>query len=165
MRILQDHGGADLDVPEENDDSGLSSIAGKNISSSLTQSVITPGLIVILLGSNDAILQGSWVTDDGLGDHHVPLAEYKSNLQQIVQHFRRFDPDLPVIWITPPPVVDDMEMPIQRLHSETVQYKDAMLDLAKQERIPVFNLWEACEGDNMDVYPSNFFDGLHMNTK
>lgn len=86
----------------------------------------------------------------------MPLSEYKSNYKLILTHLRTLRKDLPLILVTPPPVADN---------AVVKEYGDAVLSLGKEEGLPVFDLWEACEGKEADKFPGYLVDGLHLNGK
>lgn len=120
-----------------------------------------PTLVVILLGSNDQVRPGSWVETTTGEDHHVPLDEYNSNYKQILTHLRTLQEDLPLILVTPPPVADDVKG--ARTNAAVKEYRDMVLSLGEEESLPVFDLWEACEGGEVEKFKTYLVDGLHLN--
>lgn len=120
-----------------------------------------PALVVILFGSNDQVQPGSWVEATTGEDHHVPLAEYTSNYKRILTHLRTLQVDLPLILVSPPPVADDVKG--ARTNAAIKVYRDVVLSLGDEEGIPVFDLWEVCEGDDAEKFSSYLVDGLHLN--
>lgn len=91
----------------------------------------------------------------------MPLAEYKTNYKQILTHLRSLQEDLPLILVTPPPVVDDVKG--ARTNVAVKEYRDVVLSLGKEEDLPVFDLWEACEGSQVEKFKAYLVDGLHLN--
>ena len=67
-----------------------------------------PLLTTIFLGANDAVLPGG-----RMASQHVPLAEFKSNLAQILAHARAAR-STRILLLTPPPVDADARA---RLHT------------------------------------------------
>ncbi|GAB5034412.1 isoamyl acetate-hydrolyzing esterase 1-like protein [Nannochloropsis oceanica] len=120
-----------------------------------------PALVVILLGSNDQIQPGMWVEATTGEDHHVPLAEYTANYRCILTHLRTLQVELPLILVTPPPVGEDVKS--ARTNGAIKEYREVVLSLGKEEGIPVFDLWKACEGEDVEKFNSYLVDGLHLN--
>ena len=98
----------------------------------------------IFFGANDAVLEGQ--------PQHVPLEEYRINLQRIVAHPLVIAHDPKILLITPPPVCEyktqahDREMgrtQISRLAEITRTYADAAIQVGQEMGIPVVNLWGA----------------------
>lgn len=92
----------------------------------------------------------------------MPLDEYKANLKKIVGHLRDLHAEQRILFITPPPVDDTRQGP-DRLNARAREYADAMLAVGQEEKIPVFDLWKACQGDKPEVAATHLIDGLHLN--
>lgn len=91
----------------------------------------------------------------------MPLDEYKANYKKILTHLRTLREDLPLLLVTPPPVVDDVKG--ARTNAAVKEYRDVVLSLGKDENLPVFDLWEACEGGEVEKFKAYLVDGLHLN--
>ncbi|XP_057833328.2 GDSL esterase/lipase WDL1 isoform X3 [Cryptomeria japonica] len=64
---------------------------------------VQPHLVVVCFGANDA----AYPLPSGRGQH-VPIHEYKSNLQQICLHIKGLSSTTRVVVITPPPIYEDV---------------------------------------------------------
>ncbi|KAJ7516622.1 hypothetical protein O6H91_22G064800 [Diphasiastrum complanatum] len=64
-----------------------------------TAALNPPVLVTVFFGANDAALP-----DRKSKAQHVPLSEYKENLQRIVSHLKGLSPSTRVVLITPPPI-------------------------------------------------------------
>lgn len=132
-------------------------------------------LVTIWLGANDSVLPSSI--------QHVPLTEFSKNITELVQTFTSpsseyYSPDTKVILLTPPPVntyqrgtdLASRNPPLKcdRDFANTTQYADAVRQVAKEENIPVVDvftrLWEAC-GKEEEKLSEYLTDGLHVNEK
>lgn len=100
---------------------------------------------VIFFGANDACLPFA-------GGHHVPLADYRHNIQKIIEHPSVKSQSPRIILVTPPPVnehqhlEDDRQKGFQRLRrtaKNTKLYADACKDVGKSLGIPVADVWTA----------------------
>lgn len=126
------------------------------------------GLIVIFFGANDA-------SDPILNPrHHVPIPDYQENLRTIRRHCQEhYGSDVPIIFITPPPVVhsqrltyqiqrygDNATGKLERNMALSEQYASAAEEMATEVGVPCLNLWKAMQKD--DGWKDFFTDGLHF---
>lgn len=93
-------------------------------------------LMTIFFGANDACLPGKF--------QHVPLGEYKKNLEKLIEHPAVKEQNPRVIIITPPPVNEhqffDMDDPSRRA-SNTKLYAEAAREVAGSLGVPVADIW------------------------
>lgn len=143
--------------------------------------------MTVFFGANDASLA------DAPNKQHIPLDEYKSNLEKIIKHPLIVAHNPRIILIAPPPINEHLWWPrdqsngytsISRLASTTKQYADAVIQLGSELNVPVVNLWkafmdktkfdmaawkigEALPGaasiPQNDVLVELMYDGLHFN--
>ncbi|KAL6705475.1 hypothetical protein ACN47E_006740 [Coniothyrium glycines] len=111
--------------------------------------------LTVFFGANDASLP------DAPNKQHVPLDEYRSNLEKIVKHPLIVAHDPRIILIAPPPINEHLWWPrdqfngytsISRSASTTKKYADAVVELGAELDVPVINLWKAF----MDKVKFNF---------
>ncbi|KAF2846419.1 SGNH hydrolase [Plenodomus tracheiphilus IPT5] len=143
--------------------------------------------LTIFFGANDASLP------DAPNKQHVPLDEYKDNLEKIITHPKIVAHNPRIILIAPPPINEHLWWPrdqsngytsVSRLASTTKVYAEAVCHVGEKLNVPVVNLWKAFMaktelkadawklGDpvpgSLDV-PQNdalvelMYDGLHFN--
>jgi hypothetical protein len=100
---------------------------------------------VIFFGANDACLPLA-------GGHHVPLADYRQNIQKIIEHPTVKAQSPRIILITPPPVNEYQHLEedrqkafdtLRRTAKNTKLYVDACKDVGKSLGIPVVDIWSA----------------------
>jgi lysophospholipase L1-like esterase len=100
---------------------------------------------VIFFGANDACLPLA-------GVHHVPLADYRQNIQKIIEHPTIKAQSPRIILITPPPVNEYQHLEedrqkgfdtLRRTAENTKLYVDACKDVGKSLQIPVVDIWTA----------------------
>jgi len=124
-----------------------------------------PDIVFVFFGANDAV--DTWV------GQHVPLVEYKSNMEKIFDTLQTKLPKAKLVIITPPPIWEEKleEMnrakgrhpTLDRTNERTLQYASVCKDLGAQRGIPVVDAWTSMEGNN--VNRANFLsDGLHLNS-
>lgn len=128
-------------------------------------------LAAVWLGANDA-KQCKWLAARNWSDIYVSPAEYAANLRTMVTTIRKAGIEM-VMLITPPPVIEEFEMPfvtpggqsiLPRTNANTQLYTDAALQLGKDIGVPVVNMrtaLEALPGFGKDFYR----DALHFNTQ
>ncbi|PVV04704.1 hypothetical protein BB560_000785 [Smittium megazygosporum] len=106
-------------------------------------------LMTIFFGANDA--------SDPTFFQHVPLEEYTSNLEYMINLIydpssEYYSPETKIILITPPTLNDDMwDKTLKsagysgknRSNVITKQYADACIEIGNKFSIPVVNLWQA----------------------
>lgn len=109
-----------------------------------TPQTATVRFMTIFFGANDASLPGS--------AQHIPLDDYKRNLQTIIQHPATQAHNPRIILITPPPINEyqlesfdaDKGLPHpSRTASHTKLYAEATRELATSLGVPVADLWTA----------------------
>ncbi|KAJ2661512.1 isoamyl acetate-hydrolyzing esterase [Coemansia sp. RSA 1200] len=123
-------------------------------------------LLVILFGSNDAQFAPYKA--------HVPLNEFRSNIEHMVRLVQSptsacYSETTRVVLVTPPPVAPELfaqsqaekKMPIDRNSQTTHLYADAVRAIAREQQVPCVDLWPA-----MEKTPEDFlWDGLHLNAR
>jgi lysophospholipase L1-like esterase len=101
---------------------------------------------IVFFGANDASLP------DAPNKQHVPLGEFKGNIEAIITHpqIRAHAPR--IILVAPPPINEHLWWPrdqssgyssVSRLASTTKEYSDAVVELGADLKLPVVNLWKA----------------------
>jgi lysophospholipase L1-like esterase len=105
-------------------------------------------IATLYLGSNDASAPGT--------SQHVPITEYKGNLESIIEYITELSPSTRYILITPA-VVDSQVWP-GRSSEATAQYADAVRQIGMERNIPVADLWK----EPYDISLEDLSDGLHM---
>ena len=131
-------------------------------------------LVTIFFGANDAAKK------DLEPKVHVPLDEYKANIEKLVDKAKESYPNAKILIMTPPPV-----HPGQRLEYQKKRYGDkatgvlertteiagtyaaACREVAKTKDVPcvdIFTAMRAAEGNtDEDDIGRFFYDGLHFN--
>jgi len=123
-----------------------------------------PSLLIVFYGTNDAAMDGHV--------QHVPIAEYKSNLERIVTWARHANPQMDLLLVTPPPVYDRRyrEHCISKGAADLVRdnarartYAEACKDVGRRMSVATLDLWTALGGEWEDDERAPFFtDGLHF---
>lgn len=128
-----------------------------------------PSLITCLVGSNDSTLPVS--------RQHVPLEEFKENIQKIVEYFKgmgRRRNEIPVILLTPPPLDErgwatycgQTGKDMDRTFELTRLYSRAAKAVGEELSLPVIDLHEILKGEEgPEVFKVFFYDGLHFSGK
>ncbi|KAJ2330302.1 isoamyl acetate-hydrolyzing esterase [Coemansia sp. RSA 2681] len=123
-----------------------------------------PKLVTILLGSNDSFLP--------IVPRHVPIPEFKSNIEQIVASCL---PGTRVILITPPSLGEKLYAkginygPMWRTFESVKACADTVRDVARDLNVPCVDLWKAVEektkeiGGDLDGYDAFSHDAVHLN--
>ncbi|XP_058733675.1 GDSL esterase/lipase At5g62930-like isoform X2 [Vicia villosa] len=128
-----------------------------------------PVATTIFFGANDAALTGR--TSER---QHVPIPEYKQNLQKIINHLKSSSPAMLIVLITPPPVCeegrrafaislygDNASKLSERTNEVTGQYAKACVETAKEMGVPYIDLWSKMQ--ETDGWKKKFlWDGLHL---
>lgn len=100
----------------------------------------------IFFGANDASLPNA------PNKQHIPLDEYKSNLEKIVTHPQIVAHNPRIILIAPPPINEHLWWPrdqengyttVSRRAATTRKYADAVVEVGAKLNLPVVNLWNA----------------------
>ncbi|OQS00293.1 hypothetical protein THRCLA_06055 [Thraustotheca clavata] len=112
-----------------------------------------PMLVTILLGSNDAVLPGTY--------GHADESEYEANLMKIATSFTDAFPNTKLLLITPPPVDDTLQIG-QRSNALLSTYVEGCKRVGKQLGIPVLDLYTKFLAQNASsLYLLG--DGVHLN--
>ncbi|CAK8563038.1 unnamed protein product [Lathyrus sativus] len=128
-----------------------------------------PVATTIFFGANDAAIAGR--TSDR---QHVPLPEFKQNLQKIVNHLKSSSPTMLIVLITPPPVCeegrrafaislygDNARKLSERTNEVTGEYAKVCVDTAKEMGVAYIDLWSKMQ--ETDGWQKKFLrDGLHL---
>jgi lysophospholipase L1-like esterase len=121
-----------------------------------------PSIVTLCLGANDSAL----LTGDS-DRQHVPLTEYKQNMQEILLSMRKAAPECIIILMTPPPVDDFIRAkshtPIDRCDKAVKEYAEICLELGTTLTLPVIDLYQEFHSVG-ETWPSLFCDGLHFST-
>jgi lysophospholipase L1-like esterase len=100
----------------------------------------------VFFGANDASLP------DAPNKQHIPLEEYKANLEKIITHPKIVAHNPRIILIAPPPINEHLWWPrdksngytsVSRIASVTKDYADAARDVGAKLNVPVLDLWKA----------------------
>ncbi|KAJ2257688.1 isoamyl acetate-hydrolyzing esterase [Coemansia sp. RSA 455] len=127
-----------------------------------------PRILTILLGSNDAMLPGCV--------HHVPIEEYRSNIESMVTmvtdpQSANYSPDTKILLITPPALGEKLYKSVGfdgRTPESVKACADVMRDIAERHSLPCVDLWTAVEtqakeiGGELDGYDAFSYDGVHL---
>ncbi|PSN74005.1 SGNH hydrolase [Corynespora cassiicola Philippines] len=143
--------------------------------------------LLVFFGANDASLPKAQ------NNQHVPLEEYKANLEKIIAHPQVAAHNARVILVAPPPINEHLQWPsdqekglstLSRVAASTKSYADAACEVGEKLGVPVVNLWKAFmskTGFDVDTWkvgdaipgslslPQNdvlvelMYDGLHFN--
>ena len=138
--------------------SGYNSDWAKTILPQLLVSREQADVVTILLGSNDAVMDGSL--------QHVPLDSYVQNIRGILGYIASLG--IPTILITPPPVCDrrlceqaNIDWPLDRENERTSLYAKAALALGTERSIDTVDLYTSMVKE--PEYHKYLSDGLHFN--
>jgi len=125
-------------------------------------------LMTIFFGANDAALP-----DRSAARQHVPVDEYKSNLEKMVGKAQAAGVES-VVLITPPPVSNGgrvkhqqmragttEDLPPDRTLDHTGQYAAACKELGEKLKVPVVDLWGEMQKKE-GWQELHFIDGLHF---
>ncbi|EEY58281.1 isoamyl acetate-hydrolyzing esterase, putative [Phytophthora infestans T30-4] len=129
---------------------------------------VTPSLITVWFGANDAALASGYDSDT-----HVPIADYKENLKEIVRHFSTTAPKADILLITPPHVNDAARAEIAKGQNGTIdrtnamakRYAQACVEAGASIGVPVVDLnsyFNALNETTRDALLIS--DGLHFNS-
>ncbi|XP_073226743.1 GDSL esterase/lipase At5g62930 [Cicer arietinum] len=133
------------------------------------ESTKPPLAATIFFGANDAALLGR--TSER---QHVPIHEYKLNLQNIVLHLKSCSPSMLIVLITPPPVCEEGRRAYakslygenarelsERTNEAAGEYANACVEIAKEMGLAYINLWTKMQ--ETDGWQNKFlWDGLHL---
>jgi len=102
--------------------------------------------LVVFFGANDSALAGA------PNKQHIPLDEYKANIEKIVTHPQIVAHKPRIILVAPAPVNEHLWWPrdqnsgypsVTRVAATTKEYADAVVEVGAKLDIPVINLWKA----------------------
>ena len=109
-----------------------------------------PDMLVLFLGNNDSIIEGT--------GQHIPVPEFKSNMIQILEHFRAVNPQIAFLLLTP-----TKSTKLGRLDDITALYTDVVYELGKNSyNTAVVDLWQ---GEFAIDSLTDLHDGLHVNAE
>ncbi|ETI50782.1 hypothetical protein F443_05738 [Phytophthora nicotianae P1569] len=135
-----------------------------------TGAYTTPSLITVWLGTNDAVL-----VNGSNPEMHVPIEEYKDNLNQIVRGFQNAAPDAEILIITPPHIDDDARAKyaaertdakrglVDRSNAATGDYARACVEVASELKVSVLDLYEHFNAMPVESRNTMLADGVHFN--
>ncbi|KAJ3694227.1 hypothetical protein LUZ60_009707 [Juncus effusus] len=126
----------------------------------------TPAAVTVFLGANDAAL-----VDQPCGYQHVPVEEYRENLREIYEFFKKQWPSIVVIFITPPPIDEEARIKDgpepnnpsakpERTNEAAGNYADACVSLAKELNTPFIDIYSKMQ--TVSNWQSLLSDGLHF---
>jgi lysophospholipase L1-like esterase len=122
-----------------------------------------PDFITLFFGANDSV--------DERVLQHVPITEYRTNLESIVQKIQMKLPHVPIVIITPPPIWEKKLEELNRSKNKPVildrtnerarEYAVEAIKVSSKYNIPCLDIWTLMEGpsDARQLYLS---DGLHL---
>lgn len=128
-------------------------------------------LVTIFFGANDS-------SDIKLNPrHHVPLQEFKNNLDVLISKSReRYGKDVAIVVVAAPPVVHEQRLAFQKERfgdkatgelernlELSEKYAQAALAVAEKHELPSVHLWKLMQDE--DGCESFFYDGLHFTPK
>ncbi|KAF2126188.1 SGNH hydrolase [Dothidotthia symphoricarpi CBS 119687] len=102
--------------------------------------------LTIFFGANDSSLP------DAPNKQHVPMEEYKANLEKIITHPLIVAHNPRIILIAPPPINEHLWWPRDkasgyalpsRVAATTKEYANAACEVGSKLKIPVLDLWKA----------------------
>ncbi|KND00759.1 uncharacterized protein SPPG_03872 [Spizellomyces punctatus DAOM BR117] len=124
-------------------------------------------LVTVFLGANDATLP-FWP------QQHVPLSAYRDNLHSIIASIRNFSSNTRILLITPPPIHEgkwqkhcgQKGRSINLSVSNTLQYRNACIEVAREAKVPLLDTWEVYFGEgatyNEEKADAVLSDGVHL---
>ncbi|KAF9683649.1 hypothetical protein SADUNF_Sadunf04G0035800 [Salix dunnii] len=122
--------------------------------------------VTVFFGANDACL-----SDRYAAFQHVPIHEFKQNLNSLISFFKKRWPETVILLITPPPIDEDarlrhpyMENPSglpERTNEAAGAYAQACISVAKECGCPVVDLWTKIQ-EIPDWKEVCLCDGLHL---
>lgn len=123
---------------------------------------LQPALVTVWFGANDAAL-----LDGNCSRQHVPLDDYRANLQAIVALFKAKAPQAKVLLITPPHVDDSRRVDSHGKHDRTNaaagQYARACVEEAARAGVPALDLHSFFNAMPEHQRNALLVDGLHFN--
>jgi len=164
----------DAECAEEVDQSNAECITTKSSSTENIQQEYPQYTFLICFGANDSAL-----SDGAHSRHHVPLQEYVSNLNQMINMIQTWNKSkkIAVALLTPPPCDTEVQKKSRDNDNVTRLYAEACEQLAHEMNLPVADLWNGMqipiENSDEEVEESSFksnqqwkadylSDGLHL---
>ncbi|KAG6504266.1 hypothetical protein ZIOFF_036597 [Zingiber officinale] len=129
---------------------------------------VQPSLVIVNFGGNDSM--GS--DPSGLGPH-VPLPEYVENMRKIATHLKSLSEKTRIIFLTPPPVNQEMFRGSQigplltrlvRTNELLQMYSEACIKLCKEMDIKFIDMFNAIQMRD-DWETACFTDGIHLSSE
>lgn len=130
-----------------------------------------PALVTVFFGANDAALP-----ERQSKKQHVPLKEFKQNIENIVVRLQELSSSTRVILITPPPIDEEARLKYARLmygdmavtepertNETTGEYASACREVAAKLSIPIIDTWLKMQQHS--DWRSFLSDGLHLSEK
>lgn len=125
-----------------------------------------PLAVTVFFGANDACLPDRYAAFQ-----HVPLDEYKNNLNAVVSFLKKRWPTTHILLITPPPIDEaarllypftenKLGLP-ERTNEAAGAYAKACVAVAREIGIPVVDLWTKMQ-QFPDWQKAHLSDGLHL---
>ncbi|KAF2875374.1 SGNH hydrolase-type esterase domain-containing protein [Massariosphaeria phaeospora] len=102
--------------------------------------------LVVFFGANDAALPAA------VNNQHIPLPEYKQNLEKIITHPLVVAHKPRIILVAAPPINEHLQWlsdqargarELSRVAARTKSYADAAVGVGQKLNVPVVNLWKA----------------------
>ncbi|CAI0425384.1 unnamed protein product [Linum tenue] len=123
---------------------------------------VQPSLVVVYFGGNDSIHPHQ----TGLGPH-VPLPEYVDNMTKIALHLKSLSDKTRVIFLTAPPVDEDLMnttlgnvFDMVRTNEACGVYSQACMKLCDEIGVKGVDLWSSIQ--QTDNWKNCFTDGIHL---
>jgi lysophospholipase L1-like esterase len=110
-----------------------------------------PDFVVLFFGTNDSALPGQI--------QHVPVAEYRENLQRMATEI--VTAGAWILFVTPPPV--DERRVRSRTMDHTALYAQACREVAEEMRAPLVDLFERLQREP-DWAKKCLLEGLHLSS-
>mmetsp|Transcript_6663 Transcript_6663/g.16389 ORF Transcript_6663/g.16389 Transcript_6663/m.16389 type:complete len:264 (+) Transcript_6663:51-842(+) len=130
-------------------------------------------LVTVFFGANDAAIK------EYAADVHIPLSEYETNLENIIDKIKDSYPSAKILIMAPPPVHPGQRLEYQkkrygekatgileRTSEVTGKYAEVCRKIAETKKIPCMDLFTAMrtseENKDEDDIGRFFYDGLHF---
>jgi lysophospholipase L1-like esterase len=116
-----------------------------------------PSLVIVMVGTNDACRNAPFPGRQFLSDD-----ETEANLERLAEMTN--DRGAKLVWITPPPALEDMVASFPIFQEMGIRYSGA--EVARKAAIvrgrpePVIDLWKTFDGNSLDALLLS--DGLHL---
>ncbi|XP_038684338.1 GDSL esterase/lipase CPRD49-like isoform X2 [Tripterygium wilfordii] len=117
---------------------------------------VQPSLVIVYFGGNDALDP----YPGGFGPH-VPLPEYTENMRRIGLHLKSLSEKTRVIFLSVPPVNEEMIVECDKKHETCRLYSEACLGVCRELGLKGVDLWNAIQ-QKPDWMTTCFLDGTHF---